>query len=372
MWGTTSLMPGLVTLFGFDHAASINGLWGILAQPDSSVPIVLGNGDSGLVSVDLRSGATTPYPASIHSALCDWGPGVTNNSKQYVLQVPGDTIPGSQAPCVSARWQVEPSLAFVDSQPSFSPQSSAGHRLVAELAPGRWLVSEKYDFALWKCDTTCVNTYWSPPNAPVVNGRLDGVHISPRGDLAAVDEYWTAGYGGAAVIDVASARVAWRVRSMVWAEGSAFSPSGDTLFIVGGDSSQGGHAWLAAVRTADSTLVDSVPLALDLGPGSGAGSVALDPSGRWIYASVVVQQSTATFELMTTHVSLVVLDRATLAPVAVLRSDSLSAPYSWGKQRIILDPANHQGYVVVTDIFIVPDPYSRPDVAQVFRFSFPP
>lgn len=349
-----------VTLHGFDAMGTLFGLWGVLAQLPGVPAAVIGNGATGVVTADLHTGTVTMYPDSMHSSSCGWGPGVTSDSAQFILQVPNGA-----SPCVNSRWRMTPSRMHLEATPSFSAVQSEDHRLIAELAPRRWLVSEQYDLTLWVCDTGCVNTYaGNAPNAPTVPGRIDGVHLSPRGDRVGVDDYSNEGATGIPVIDAQTARVAYWKPTMAWSEGAAFSSHGDTLFIAGGDSATGGQTWMFVLRAGDGAVLDSVPLAVR------PGDVALDPEGRWIYVSGVSDAYHVSY--WSVAASLEVIDRATMAPVTVMLSDSIQVSTDvWDKHRIVLDPADHQVFVVTTDIYLVPDMRPSNATARVFRFSTP-
>lgn len=350
-----------VTLHGFDAMGTLFGVWGVMAQLPGVPAVVIGNGATGAVTADLRTGTVTTYPDSIHSSSCGWGPGVTSDSAHFIFQVPN-----GPAPCTNSRWSIMPSLARLETTPSFPRVESEDDRVIAELAPRRWLVSENHDFTLWVCDSGCVNTYeGNLPAAPTVPGQIDGVHLSPRGDRVAVDDYYNEGATGIPVIDAQTARVAYWKPTMAWSEGAAFSPHGDTLFIAGGDSATGGQTWMFVLRASDGAVLDSVPLAVR------SGDVGLDPAGRWIYVSGV--SHTDHFSYWSVAAGLEVIDRATLQPVTVLLSDSIQvAGGVWDKHRIVLDPADHQVFVVSTDIYIVPGSAPTDAVTRVFRFSTPP
>jgi hypothetical protein len=362
--GPTKWDAGTLTVHGFDMMGTQFGLWGVLTQLPGVPAVVIGNGTTSLATADLHTGSVTTYADSIHSSNCSWGPGVTSQAGRFIFAAP-DT---GAAPCPHSRWEFTPSLTRLESTPSFTQVESDNHRVIAELAPGRWLVSEKYDFTLWVCDTGCVNTSeGNLPNAPDVPGRLDGVHLSPRGDRVAVDEYFNAGTTGIPVIDAATATVAYWEPSLAWSEGAAFSPHGDTLFIAGGDSAVGGQTWMFVLRASDGAVLDSVPLAVR------PGDLALDPGGRWIYVSG--QYSSYHVSYATIAARLEVLDRTTLQPATVLLSDSINVAGSGyaNKHRLVLDPGSDQAFIVTTDLFDVPDlPPTTDPTAMVFRFSIPP
>jgi hypothetical protein len=359
--GAQDTLRAAVTLHGFEAMGTLFGVWGVLSPFPGAAAAVIGNGAAGVVTADLHTGTVTTYPDSMHSSSCGWGPGVTPDSAQFILQTPN----GASA-CANARWAIAPSPLMLETTPPFSTAESDNRRVIAELAPRRWLVSEKYDIALWICDTGCVLSYLDNlPAAPDVAGRIDGVHLSPRGDRAAVDVYYDQRATGIPVIDAQTARVAYWKPTMAWSEGAAFSPHGDTLFIAGGDSATGGQSWMFVLRASDGAVMDSVPLAVR------PGDVALDPAGRWIYVSGVSHSYHVSY--WSVAAALEVIDRGTMQAVTVILSDSIQVLGGvWDKHRIVLDPADRQMFVVTTDIYIVPDSIPTDATARVFRFSTPP
>ena len=176
-------------------------------------------------------------------------------------------------------------------------------------------------------------------------------------------------YSGIPVLDAPSATVAYRLDPyFAWSNGAAFSPTGDTLFIAAGDSASlyngNTHFILLALRANDGMILDSVSFSIWT-----PGAVALDPGGRWIYVSGI--QGVGTTRVTAT---LAVFDRTTFAEVAMLNTDTVDV----GRIRyhtchlIVLDPANHHGYIIDTGI---PGddahPFPLQEAAAVFRFTIP-
>lgn len=347
---------GALTVHAFDQLGTLYGLWGVLSQLPAAPARVVGNGITGLTGVDLVTGTVMPYPDSMHSSDCDWGPGVTREPGRFVLETM------ARGSCVGASWQIAPFLERFAATPAFAPVGGPAHGVIAELAPGRWLVGERDDFTLWACAAVCVNTSEDTPAD--VPGQLDGVRVASLGDRAAVDGR-SVGGGGMPVIDAATAMVAYRVPSLAWSEGAAFSAGGDTLFVAGGDSVTGGRCWMFALQASDGVVLDSVPLAVR------PGDLALDPGGRWIY--VAGQYASYHVSYWVVASGLEVLDRRTLRPVSVMQSDSLPLALSGAvssKQRLVLDAADHRGYVLRTDLYAVPDSLHWPWTATAVLFGF--
>ncbi|MGE5762280.1 MAG: YncE family protein [Gemmatimonadota bacterium] len=357
--GRSSSVLGPVTLHGFADARALSGLWGVLTALGGGTPLVFGSGTRSVVLADLRYGTLLDYADSLHSPLCDWGPGATFLPTRLVLEQL-DTLSPVLA-CKVSTWTLTPSSAQrVDTGPSWT-----GGRIVAEIAPARWLFSKKHDFDLVECDSTGCH-------ATVLGscGQLDGVTISPRGDRVAPDMYWDCGQR-VPILDAPSASIAYRVPLLAWSEGATYSSDGDTLFMAGADSS--GRGWFLALRASDGRVLDSTRL--EVSPGD----VAFDPLGRWIYVS----GTTATFTPTDTTVAITVgaqlevLDRATRVPVTILTTVELPVGCDggcgyWNKQRLVLDVPDRRVYVVSTDIYIVPEVPPLNPTALVFRFETPP
>lgn len=348
---------GTLNVHGFDQIGTLFGVWGVLTQLPAVPASVIGNGITGMAGVNLLTGTVTPYPDSMHSSDCDWGPGLTPEPGRFILEAP-------QAGCANASWQVAPFLERFESAPAFPSVGGATHRVIAQLGPGRWLVSEQNDFTLWACADVCTNTSAGIP--PDVPGQVDGIHLAPSlGDRAAVDARSVAGATGVPVINTATATVAYWEPSLAWSEGAAFSSGGDTLFIAGGDSTTGGHSWMFVLRASDGLVLDSVPLAVR------PGDLALDPGGRWIYVSGQYASYHVGYWVVASGLEIV--DRPTLRPVSVMLSDSLPAPLSGAsgsKYRLVLDPADRRGYVLRTDLYQVPDAANWPWTATTYLFGF--
>jgi hypothetical protein len=139
---------------------------------------------------------------------------------------------------------------------------------------------------------------------------------------------------------------------------SAFTPDGDTLFVLGEDPASYGHA-LAAVRAEDGLELGSVVLDTLYRSWVNPG-LALDPVGPWLYVAGVSGASQIP--------TMVVIDRGSLGVVAVLRAPEAVGPY-WdyiGKGLWVV-PAPLDGYVYVIRAQYYYDPPRPPSL--VFRFE---
>lgn len=75
------------------------------------LPIVVVNGDSSLVRVDLRTGSVTGFPGPIHRPWCSRGPGPTNWPGVFILSE-DDAAMWS---CIHSTWQLWPTPVRIDS-----------------------------------------------------------------------------------------------------------------------------------------------------------------------------------------------------------------------------------------------------------------
>jgi len=346
--GRDTVNVGSITVAGFDRVTTVPGLQGVVSPVAGQVNTVIGNGDTGLAIVNVETGAMTTYPKSVNSAECNWGPGVTSNGDEFLFaRMQSDSF----FPCRAELWSTTPSLHVVDSNPG----APAADRITAGLASGRW-VGTTHNFITLENLVALRDT--------IISGNTDRVMISPRGDRAAMNFCC---FVGVPVLDASSATVAYRLDTyFAQSQGAVFSPAGDTLFVVAGDSASvypgGVHYILLALRASDGLILDSTSFAIGT-----PGAVALDPGGRWIYVSGI--QGLGTTRVAAT---LMVFDRATLAPVATLNSDTADVSSRVHiSHLIVLDPASHHGYIIDTGIIhnIVSFPFQ--EIAAVFRFTIP-
>lgn len=350
MTGPDTVAVGSISVGGFDAVTSIPGLMGVESLLPGQANTVIGNGDTGLAIVNVGTGAMTTYAESVGSANCSWGPAVTPDSTRFFF-----TMTDSLFPCFAAEWTTTPTLHLVDSL----PRGALSSRLNAQLGPGRWLTTIHNFIGLTDSATA---------SATSINGNIDRVVISPSGGRAAMNYCC---FGGVPVIDATTATVAYRLPAdFAWSSGAAFSPSGDTLFMAVGDSASlysGRHFLLLAVRASDGLVLDSTALNLDT-----PGAVSLDPGGKWIYVSGIEGVGQTRI-----GASLVILERKTLRTVATLEADSADVSLRYHSSHLILlDPVNHQGYVLDTDIrdatpYNVGLGFPFQETAAVFRFTIP-
>lgn len=311
-----------------ESIVAIPGVWGNLVPLAGSPTTLLGNGDSGLVALDVEGGALTAYPTSMHSSNCNWGPGVTPNASQLILA----TL-DSLSSCHLKIWNTAPSFA----PETDAMQYSLDRRVVANIAPHLWLFNQ-HNFAYVFADNAAIDTSFGTNVA-----RVD---LSPRGDRAAVEGQGLPGGAGSPVLDATKPSVAYW-SSLAWIGGAAFSPAGDTLLLAGGYAVSGSPpATLHVLNATDGRVLDSLKLGMAV-----PGAVSFDPGGKWIYVSGVYDTYHVTSHKI--GVYLEVIDRTTLKPVTLLQSDSVtfgSGGAFASQQVIVASPATHQVYVVSSDV----------------------
>jgi hypothetical protein len=232
--------------------------------------------------------------------------------------------------------------AAPDSGPTFT---GGGYRLAVELAPAHWAVVSHHEWQLFTPDSSA--WYW-------VNETFN-VAISPSGDriVPIANNY---GVGGIPVFSPASAAPVYRLTGFVDVLGADFSEHGDTLFVAGvpapGDSAAQANPVLAAIASSDGVMLMSAPLRYE------AENLIVDPSRPWVY----IVGTTWGSGRVTVHV----VDRATLAPVATLMGPPGSAEFI-GLVYPVLDAAGRK-------LFIVPGlSWSGPGwTGSVFTFDLMP
>jgi hypothetical protein len=339
-----STLVGPLRLYGYHGYFEGRPLKGVLRiWPGGGVPLVLAAGERGLVHYNVRANVATVWSDSIHSSGCNWGVGASFRPNHVVLQARG-----ADGACGPLRtWRLYPSLQ--PREPGYDPGPNWWG--VAELSDGVWITTEDDLYRLADCRSgVCqVTTTW-------YGGATDPV-ISPRGDRVALD----GGYPSQSpwVLDPQSGLELYRLRRLDVGFASAFTREGDTLFVVGQDSASRTLV-LAAVRAADGEELGSVALdTLDDGGWTTPG-LALDPEASWLYVASV----SGSAQIPT----LLVIDRGSLAVLAILRAPAPVGPY-WdyiGKGLWVV-PAPLEGYVYVIRAQYHYDPPKPPSL--VFRFE---
>jgi hypothetical protein len=345
--GTTAFVqPDIVRLHGF--RSRINGppLKGNLhIWPAPGRPSVLGVGRTGPALLDLATGALQQWSDTIHGPGCTLGGiGPSWEPDHFVFQ---GHRPGAPSwDCLNYRaWQLLPTpVPAADTLPT--------PRLVqawatAEVAPDRWLFTT--DDRLFGYDCR-VNPCQDHTDLFSTGGGWE-LFLSPRGDRVLVN-------GFPRVLDPETLEILYTIDSLPWAEDAAFSPTGDTLLVVG---RYAGTPRVRAFRPDDGAMLADLPLT---GPGGGPfypAAAAFDPAAPWIY--VVGTASDGPWGV----VALLVVDRASLAAVALLHATPDQAigvppPDGWKIVPAVLEAAI---YVVIESLIY--DPPTR--LTPVYRFG---
>lgn len=277
---------------------------------------VFGNGPTTLRRWNIATNKAIDYADSLHAVACTRGVGPSPTAGDLVLLTGG---------CAAGTWMVwhpEP-LAATDTT------SVAVTDFVAVLRTDRWIVLNNGVFSLVACESAAVCT------SQAIAGLVGtDVMRSPRGDRAALLGR-PGGPGqtnGIPVVDVAGGAVGYHVPLLTGVEGAAFTPEGDTLFLVGDAA---GVPALAAVLAADGASLATRTLAVS------PCAVAADGAQRWLYVAGLATSAGDTTSVLQ------VLDRATLSVVTTLLVTGADG-YGGKRCRIVQNPIESRVYVVAT------------------------
>lgn len=334
--GVDSLPLGDVAIYGFTGIADGPSLSGfVLPIPGAPAPQFYANGATGLVRGDARfSTVTTFFPDSVQGPNCQIGPGPSFDPS-HVVGTPPNGI-GCGQPIV---WQVTPNLLPLDTIPGIPGQT----RLIAEIAPGKWLKTFiTYAAAIESTDTVPIFRYY----VGVGMSEIHQIRISPRGDRAAAvaidKDIW--------VFGVTPFDTVFTVAATYRGSGAAFSASGDTLFVIGLDNL--GAALLVAVNA--TTGAELARLRLATAPYA----LALDPVRPWIYVAEMQTCCTVLLE---------VVDLRTLGRVGLLAPPAGVGDRPAGEMSVLPSPSEPAVYVVLDGAF-----YPPASVRPVMRFAVKP
>ena len=278
---------------------------------------VFGNGPTTLRRWNIATNKAIDFADSVHAVACTRGVGPGPNVGDLVLLTGG---------CTAGKWMVwraEPLTPLSDTT------SVAVTDFVAVLRTGRWVVLDGGVFSVVACDpgTACTSQ--------AIAGLFGSdVVRSPRGDRAVLlaRPAGPGTQGGVPVVDVAQGTVGYRAPVLSAVRGAAFTPEGDTLFLVGDTA---GAPALAALLAGDGTRLTTRAL------GVAPCAVAVDGAQRWLYVAGV---TTATADSQSV---LQVLDRATLNVVTTLH---ITAGDGYGSNlcRIVQNQIERRVHVVNT------------------------
>jgi hypothetical protein len=326
---------GVVRLHGYRERVDRPPLKGNLHNFPMGYPRVLGMGPGGPALVDLGTGATVQWADTIGGPECSLGGvGPSWRPDHFALQA---RTPGAPAwRCTFGAWQILPSpVRAVDAFPT--PGTDWQPWAVAEVAPGRWMVTTDDDVFGYDCRSgSCASSL------DLRGGGGTWLVLSPLGDRVVMA-------GQARVVDPATLTVLYTVPGYFWLYDALFFPTGDSLLVIGQEAA--GQERMRIVRPADGELLAELDLAGPDGTTLSPTGLALDPGGRWIYVAGEIPVDTLFLP------ALMVVDRATLQSVALLRTGSdqmFPRFYPYDGLEIVPVPLEGRIYVVWENTFYDP------------------
>jgi hypothetical protein len=294
--GTVSVGGGYRSTFTIQPTGGAPLVW-----PGGGEPTFLITVDSGLAFVDPRVPSTTLIlPDSQQDGWCVYGPGpvvgggITTSGMQ----------PGSTSACLpvvarvpGAKWPA------VDT----GPVAGGGDvRFVARLAPGHWLYSYHHTtYVQFRDEAGLWRLFGFQADEP------KDVVISPRGDRAIVRG--SNNSTGAAMLEPGKLEPVYYLSRYHYIRGAAFSPDGDTVFLLVDTGVYSGSPAVAAVRANDGSVLREVPVPYS------ADHLVLDQDRPWLYA---IDGFSYCGDVMHASPSVRVLDRRTFATIALLPSSA--------------------------------------------------
>ena len=339
-WGYVPV--GSVHVFGFHDVVTGPKVSGY-SQPAGGglLPIVLVNGDTSLIRLDLRTASVTAYPSAIHDLRCARGPGPTPTENVVVV---GNSY---NSGCKFAVWQLLPTpQLLLDSVHGSS-------RITARFNSTQWLLGGSHDICLARSVPTFSQTCTQYES-------MQGVRFSPRGDRAFVYYANNATGNRIPIFSAATGDTAFTVGSAQWNAGAGFTPDGDTLLLA-----SGGLPWGNLLRSLNANT-GQVYASIDLGNALSTEDVAMDPSSPYAYVLGWTSEPSGLYA------HLLVLDRRTLTMIGHVKVIAKSQPTagflcSSCENRLFLDQAGRQLYVLGVPGW---DPQATP--AVIGRFDLLP
>ena len=305
-------------------------------EPGRDSRYLFGSGPTSLRRWNLVTNKAIDFADSVHAVSCTRGVGPGPNAGELALLTGG---------CATGRWMVwrtEPLAPLSDTTPDMTDH------FVAVLRTGRWIVLTASHFSLHACDAGSCTSDSIPGTAG------SDVVRSPLGDRAvllaqAIGDPQTP---GVPVVDVAAGNIGYRIPALSAAQGAAFSPDGDTLYLAGDSAATFA---LVAVRASDGAGL--ISRRLDYAPCA----VAVDPSRPWLFVAGVVPTPSPP------HSFLQVFDRWTMNSLTTLHVVSDTA-FGLNLCRIASDPIGRRVYVVDTWA----GEHNPTAHAQLYSFETPP
>ena len=339
--------PGLnfstvIHTYGFGGVRAGPAITGYaLDYPAAGAGAFLANGESRLLLINAASGSTSAFPDSVHTPWCMRGPGPGFPPNRVLLRHGADWWSCSRTEV----WDLTLTPSLVESR------GDTTSRLAAQLGTGGWLIGSHHRI--------CTYGVGNPGFCQGLE-EVNAVRISPRGDYALPLVHYTVNLG-VPIYDGASGLPRYYVPGLYSSGGASFTPTGDTLLLVGDDSARSfnlHHLLALDAATGRELRRTSVPLAGLL--------YDLVITGSWV---VVAMSPMATDPSVPT---LLVFDRATLSHVATLAVPA-TTPCHYilcGELRFVSSGRDGLVYVVETSGSDWFTPYNG--TSQVFTFTLAP
>ncbi|MFI4978543.1 MAG: YncE family protein [Solirubrobacterales bacterium] len=336
----TAFLDNDVRVFGFRDFLLGPPLSGYpLIDPASPTPKVLANGETTLVSVDLRFGLAQAYPRSMHDPRCMRGPGPTPTPNVVLL---GRYDPAN-GECTYGLWQLSAQQMVGDSMPG-------SLRIAAEFSANRWLIGSAHQICLRSLQPAFSDCrQFEEPN---------DVRFSPRADRAIV-YYAFSTTNGVPVFNTATGDTSFTIHDAQSSGGGSFSSGGDTLFI----AVYGTTRRLLVVDATGGQRLTSLDLAFD------PEDVLAEPASPYVYVFGWTRDTVETahlqiFERPSMRVVGHELKRGSFDPTP----DSLCFNCD---NRLVLDPTSRILYVLgIRGRDAIPAGLVQP--SPVSRFDLPP
>ena len=282
---------------------------------------LLGNGEHGLVWFDVPTGtASAALPDSAHEPACAYSPGLST--------VPGIVIgvrhPNPPAPfgvCKTYAWQIEPTLAVVDSTPAY------GAWALAHAGNGRWVVGGKH--FTYRC---------TPLGCPASrqSEEPEEFAISPDGSRVFPVLAWDF-TTATAVYDATSDTIAYELPQLRHINGVGFSANGDTAFVAGLAPGSTDTVFLYAINSRTGSVFREGRL-----PGGYPELMAVDPDHPWLYMVDIARPP-----YLYGRPVIRVIDRHELRQVAILRGPAGTPPITNNLVMLpVISPSERRIYVV--------------------------
>jgi len=302
-------------------------------------PLLIGEGDHGAAIMDVgHNTALQITPDSVHSPDCAITVGPSYAASTWVFT--GSNAGGG---CRYPRaWTLGASYSLTPADSVGTQPNSEAWWVMAQPGPQRWVFDWNNNMYLIDCSIPVCSFKWRGDG-----NNVSRIHLSPKSDrflmLPSFPPRRTVVYD-ATRMDTAY--------TLPWTEGSgAFSFDGDTLFLLGYDSTGVAHVQACAASTGQigHDLVLSFPglsIVGDL-------DVAVDPLGSWLYIALTASDQisySGTSEETVVPV-LVVVDRNTWRVVGVAPGGPMVLPVNGGYQgTLVPSPSEKTIYIVETTL----------------------